>query len=147
VSRLGNASQLLGFARRALADGIAYARTRMIGTGAVTDFQGIQWTIADCYSALYAASLARDQAANLAQKGHDPALATSLAKYLAVNAAEKATSDVYALIGGHGLYEEQPYSQHMLDVKLLRVAGGSLEVLKNYVAKTVLKSADLAGLD
>ena len=147
VSRLGNASQMIGFARRALADGIAYARSRMIGSSAVSDLQGNQWTIADCYSALYAASLARDQAANLAQSGGDPAFATSLAKYLAVTSAEKATSDVYALIGGHGLYEEQPYGQHILDVKLLRVAGGSLEVLKNFVAKSVLKSSDLAGLD
>lgn len=147
VSRLGNASQLIGFGRRALAEGIQYARERRIGPNAVTDFQGIQWTVADCYAALYGASLARDHAANLAQSGHDPALATSLAKQLAVNAAEKATSEVYALVGGHGLYESQPFGQHMLDVKLLRVAGGSLEVLRNYVAKAILKSGDLCGLD
>jgi putative ribosome biogenesis GTPase RsgA len=30
-----------------------------VGTSKVTDFQGIQWTLADCYSALYGASLAR----------------------------------------------------------------------------------------
>jgi hypothetical protein len=34
----------------------------------------------------------------------------------------------------------------MLDVKLLRVAGGSSEILKNHVAKCILKDAQLMGL-
>jgi alkylation response protein AidB-like acyl-CoA dehydrogenase len=146
VSRLGNASELIGFASRALAEGIDYAKQRDVGSNKVTDFQGIQWTLADCYAALYAASLARDHAANLVKKGREFSMATSIAKKLAIDAAEKTTNDVFALTGGHGLYRDQPFGQLLFEVKTLRIAGGSVEILRNYIAHRVLKDAQLEGL-
>jgi len=146
MSRLGNASELIGFGRRALADAIAYGRTRQVGESMVTDFQGIQWTVADCYSDLYGASLARDRAANLYDAGVDVALATSLAKKMAIDASEHAVNEAFALTGGHGLYTDTDYGQILHDMKVLRVAGGSLEVLRNYVARRVLRSEDCEGL-
>ncbi|MFZ3220268.1 MAG: acyl-CoA dehydrogenase family protein [Rhodoferax sp.] len=139
ISRLGNASELIGQARRALSDGIRYAKSRDVGEHKVTDFQGIQWTIADCYSALYGASAVRDHAANLVRKGTEHAVESSLAKKLAIEAAEKTVNEVFALVGGHGLYWDQPYGQILLDVKTLRVAGGSLEILRNFIARQILK--------
>ncbi len=146
VSRLGNASELIGFGRRALAQAVAYASGREVGESKVTDFQGIQWTVADRYTQLYAASLARNHAAMIADAGEDPALATTMAKQLAIEAAEQAVSDAFALVGGYGLYTDTDFGQLMHDVKVLRIAGGSLEVLRNYVARRVLRSADLEGL-
>ncbi len=147
VSRLGNASELIGHARRALSDGIRYAKSREVKDTKVADFQGNQWTIADCYSALYAASLVRDHAANLVKQGKDHVLESTMAKKLAIDAAEKSLNDVFSLVGGHGLYWDEPYGQILLDVKTLRVAGGSLEVLRNLIAKLVLKDdAQLKGL-
>ncbi|MYK75682.1 MAG: acyl-CoA dehydrogenase, partial [Acidimicrobiaceae bacterium] len=130
MSRLGNASELIGFGRRALADAIAYGSGREVGDSVVTDFQGIQWTVADCYSDLYGASLARDHAANLHDAGKDVALATTLAKKMAISASEHAVNEAFALTGGHGLYTDTDYGQLLHDMKVLRVAGGSLEVLR-----------------
>lgn len=146
VSRLGNASELLGWGRRALAEAIRYASQREVGSQYVTDFQGIQWTIADCYGALYSASLARNHAAEVADRGDDPALATSLAKQLSIRAAELSVSESFALVGGFGLYTDTDFGQLLHDVKVLRVAGGSLEVMRNFVARSILKSEGLAGL-
>ncbi|GAA0333672.1 3-(aryl)acrylate reductase AcdA [Sphingomonas oligophenolica] len=146
VSRLGNASELLGAAQRALADATAYARERQVGTNHVTDFQGIQWILADSYGLLYSASLVRDRAANLVAAGKEHAFEATLAKKVAIDAAEKVINDVFALVGGHGLYHEQPYGQILFDIKTLRIGGGSLEVLRNYVAQQLLKSPDLRGL-
>jgi alkylation response protein AidB-like acyl-CoA dehydrogenase len=146
VSRLGNASELIGYGRRALAEAIDYAGTRKVGDGVVTDFQGIQWTVADAYAELYTASLARDHAATIADAGEDPALATSIAKKVAVDAAERATSDAFALVGSYGLYGNTAFGQLMQDVKVYRIAGGSVEVLRNYVARRVLRSDDYEGL-
>jgi len=84
VSRLGNASELIGWGRRAIAEAIAYATERRVGDGVVTDFQGIQWTVANLYAELHAASLARDHAATLSDKGAEHSLETTLAKLLAV---------------------------------------------------------------
>ena len=145
MSRLGNASELIGFGRRALADAIAYGSGREVGDSVVTAFQGIQWTVADCYSDLYGASLARDHAANLHDAGTDVALATTLAKKMAIRASEHAVNEAFALTGGHGLYTDTDYGQLLHDMKVLRVAGGSLEVLRNYVARRVLRGRRLRG--
>jgi alkylation response protein AidB-like acyl-CoA dehydrogenase len=145
-SRLGNASELIGFGRRAIAQAVAYGKARAVGDSVVTDFQGIQWTVADAYGALYGASLARDRAALRVDRGEEHAFETTLAKKLAIDAAEQAVNDAFALTGGHGLYNDTDYGQLLHDMKVLRIAGGSLEVLRNYVARRVLRSSHLEGL-
>jgi alkylation response protein AidB-like acyl-CoA dehydrogenase len=147
VSRLGNASELIGFGRRALTQAIDYARARRIDADhVVTDFQGIQWTVSNAYTKLHTASLARDHAANLAHAGKDVSLATTLAKAAAIEAAEYATNEAFALTGGHGLYHDTDYGQLLFDTKVLRIAGGSIEVFRNYIARRVLRSDDYEGL-
>lgn len=147
ISRLGNASELIGFGRRALSQAIDYARDRQITTDSVvTDFQGIQWTVADCYAGLYAAALARDRAATLADLGQDCALETTLAKKLAIDASDQAVNQAFSLVGGHGLYHDTDFIQTLQDMKVLRTAGGSLEVMRNYIARKVLRAPDYLGL-
>lgn len=146
ISRLGNASELIGFGRRALAEAIDYARGRQVSDKVVTQFQGIQWTVVDCYGLLYSAALARNHAASAADGGSDHALETTLAKKLAIDAAERTVNDAFALTGGYGLYTNTAFSQILNDVKVLRIAGGSLEVLRNYVARRVLGSPTYEGL-
>lgn len=146
MSRLGNASELIGYGRRAMHEGIVYARDREVGSVRVTDFQGIQWTIAEAYERLYAASLARDNAANLADREQPYALESTLAKKLAIGAAEYSVNEVFSLIGGHGLYRDRIFPRLMQETKVLRVAGGSLEVLRNFVARKVLGDEALCGL-
>jgi alkylation response protein AidB-like acyl-CoA dehydrogenase len=133
-------------AQRALSDATDYAREREVGRNRVTDFQGIQWLIADCYALLYSASLVRDRAANLVAAGKEHAFEASMAKKLAIDVAEKTINDVFSLIGGYGLYHDKPYGQMMFDIKTLRIGGGSPEVLRNYVAQQILKSDTLRGL-
>src|SRR5580700_2614034 len=83
ISRLGNASELIGLGRRSLEVGLRYASQRQVGDGKVTDFQGIQWLVADAWTALQAASLARDLAAQIYDQGQEVALHTTAAKQLA----------------------------------------------------------------
>lgn len=146
ISRLGNASELIGYGRRALTQALGYAKNREVGAQVVTDFQGIQWTVADAYAQLYAASLARDHAATIADAGQDPAFATSIAKTTAVAAAERATSDAFAFVGSHGCYSDTDFGQLMQDVKVYRIGGGSVEVMRNYIARRVLGSDTFEGL-
>src|SRR3954453_1259982 len=91
ISRLGNASELIGLGRRALELGLRYADARQVGDGMVTDFQGIRWMVADAWTALQAASLARDDAGGAHERGADIALRPTTAKRLAISAAEQAS--------------------------------------------------------
>ena len=146
ISRLGNASELIGLGRRSLELGLRYASKRQVGDGKVTDFQGIQWMVADAWTALQAASLARDDAAVAHERGEDIALRTTTAKHLAITAAERASDTAYSLTGGHGLYFGEPYTDIAGDIKVLKVAGGSAEIMRNYIARCVLKDPGHEGL-
>jgi alkylation response protein AidB-like acyl-CoA dehydrogenase len=146
ISRLGNASELIGLGRRSLEVGLRYASQRQVGDGKVTDFQGIQWLVADAWTALQAASLARDDAAVAHERGEDIALRTTTAKHLAITAAEQASNTAYSLTGGHGLYFGEPYTDIAGDIKVLKVAGGSAEIMRNYIARRVLKDPGHEGL-
>jgi alkylation response protein AidB-like acyl-CoA dehydrogenase len=146
ISRLGNASELIGLGRRSLELGLRYATQRQVGDGKVTDFQGIQWLVADAWTALQAASLARDDAAVAHERGEDIALRTTTAKHLAITAAEQASNTAYSLTGGHGLYFGEPYTDIAGDIKVLKVAGGSAEIMRNYIARRVLKDPGHEGL-
>lgn len=146
ISRLGNASELIGLGRRAVELGLRYAGARQVGDGVVTDFQGIRWMIADAWTALQAASFARDDAAIAHERGADIALRTTTAKRLAIAAAEQASDTAFSLVGGHGLYVDTPYSDILNDIKVLKVAGGSSEILRNYLAQRILKDPGHEGL-
>jgi alkylation response protein AidB-like acyl-CoA dehydrogenase len=146
ISRLGNASELIGLGRRALELGLHYATTREVGDTTVTGFQGIQWMVADAWTALQAASLARDDAALAGERSEDVALRTTTAKRLAIIAAEQASDTAYSLVGGHGLYFDTPYTDILHDIKVLKVAGGSNEIMRNYIARRVLNDPGHEGL-
>ncbi len=146
ISRLGNASELIGLGRRALELGLRYAGEREVGDGVVTDFQGIRWMVADAWTSLQAASLTRDDAAIAHERGEDIALRTTTAKRLAISAADQASDASYSLVGGHGLYFDTPYTEIANDIKVLKVAGGSTEVMRNYIAQRILKDPGHEGL-
>jgi alkylation response protein AidB-like acyl-CoA dehydrogenase len=147
VSRLGNASELIGFGRRSLELALRYAQQRQVGDSMITDFQGIQWMVADSWTALQAASLARDLAALVCDQSQDNALHTTTAKQLAVLAAESASRTAYSMTGGHSLYFDEPYTDIDNDIKVLKVAGGSSEIMRNYIARRIIKDPGHEGVN
>jgi alkylation response protein AidB-like acyl-CoA dehydrogenase len=93
-----------------------------------------------------AASFARDDAALAHVRSEDIALRTTTAKRLAISAAEEASDASYSLVGGHGLYFETPYTDIANDIKVLKVAGGSAEIMRNFIARRILKDPGHEGL-
>ena len=137
-SRIGNASCLLGIARASLEKAVAFAKTRTVGKNAVIDFQGIRWVVAELTTRLEAASLLRDKAAWMEDRGKDPALETSMAKLLAGEVSLEVISQAIQITGSHGCYRETPFERYWRDAKSLCIAGGTLEVMKNNIAKQIL---------
>jgi len=138
LSRIGNASCLIGLARGALDEAIAYARERRVGRSLVADFQGIRWMVADLSTRIEAAALLRDKAAWLEDKGVEHALETAMARYYSGEVAEEVCSTVFSLVGGWGCYRERPFERYWRDAKVGKLAGGSSEVLKNLIARRLL---------
>lgn len=137
-SRIGNASCLLGIAEGALEKAIDFAKTKQVGESRVTDFQGIRWIVAELTSRLEAASLLRNKAAWLEDRRRNPSGEVAMAKLLAGEIAMEAVSQAIQLTGSHGCYRDAPFERYLRDAKSLCIAGGTLEVMKNNVAKKIL---------
>ncbi len=137
-SRIGNASCLLGIAQAALEKAVAFAKSRTVGRSSVADFQGIRWIVAEVNTRLEAACLLRDKAAWMEDRGKDPARETSMAKLLAGEVSLEAVSQAIQMTGSHGCYRETPFERYWRDAKTLCIAGGTLEVMKNNIARQIL---------
>ncbi|MBI5967955.1 MAG: acyl-CoA dehydrogenase family protein [Deltaproteobacteria bacterium] len=137
-SRIGNASCLLGIAAGALEKAIAFIKDRKVGNKVVADFQGIRWMVAELSTKLEAVGLLRDRAAWMEDQGEDPVRETSMAKLLAGEVSMEVVSQAIQLTGSHGCYRDTPFERYLRDAKCLCIAGGTLEVMKNNIARQIL---------
>ena len=141
LSRIGNAAKCIGIAEGALQDAIAYARERRIGDNVVTDFQGIRWQIADLVTRLDGARWLMYKAAWEYNKFGRSTIDSAKAKLLACTTAMEAATIALQITGSHGCFSEFPFARYMMDAKVSQITGGTIEVLKNTIARDVLGKA------
>jgi alkylation response protein AidB-like acyl-CoA dehydrogenase len=63
---------------------------------------------------------------------------SKLSNLAAADAALAVTTEAIQIPGAHGLDRDQPYEANFRDVKTLEVAGGSLEIVRNVTADSVI---------
>lgn len=143
LSRIGNASHLLGIARSAMNSSIKFALNRRVGDSLTTDFQGIRWIIAELSTKFEAASIVRFKAAFMEDAGMEHAKETAMAKLLAIEVAEAATNRAFSIVGGYGCYTEAPFERYLRDAKVGQLAGGSMEIMKNIISNKILEEYEL----
>jgi alkylation response protein AidB-like acyl-CoA dehydrogenase len=131
----------LGIARAAFDESFTYVSNRSAFGGKIIDFQGIQWYFSEATAELDAARLVTYQAARDLDSGGDFQRSSSAAKLLASILATKVAGMAVQVCGAHGTQETSPYGRYFRDAKTYEVAGGSAEILKNTIAKTLLKAA------
>ena len=137
-SRLGNASAALGIAQATLEKTLSYIKQRQVGTRAASKFQGIRWMLAELSVQLEAARLLRDRTASMEDKKQDISLESSQAKLFCVEVANRVVGDCIQVTGRYGCLRDSLFELYFRDAKLLGTAGGSLEVMKNNIAKRLI---------
>jgi alkylation response protein AidB-like acyl-CoA dehydrogenase len=138
-SRTMAAAISTGIARAAFDGALEYAGERQAFDQTVLDFQGIQWYFADALSEIDAARLAVFDAAKALDEERDIARYSSQAKLLASRVASTAASLAVQVCGAHGVTVEAPFGRYLRDAKAYEIAGGSSEILKNTIAKYLVR--------
>lgn len=119
----------------------------------LAQFQGLQFMIADMYSALRGAQLLTQAAAHEldAQRTGtqcNTKLSSSVAKCFATDAAMKITTDAVQLLGGAGYIQEYTVERLMRDAKMLQIVEGANQVQRMIIAREVLEGdAAAVGLE
>jgi alkylation response protein AidB-like acyl-CoA dehydrogenase len=130
-----------GIARAAFDGALKHARNRVAFDSKVTDFQGIQWYFADMLTQIDASRLLVYRAAQALTDGMDIARYGSEAKVMASVMATEVASRAIRICGVYGISLDSPFGRYLRDAQAYEVGGGSVEILRNTIAKHILKDA------
>jgi alkylation response protein AidB-like acyl-CoA dehydrogenase len=136
--RISIAAMAIGLGYGALDAAIQYAKDRKQFGKSLTEFQAIQWMIADSRTELDAARLLTYRAAALADAGKRYSLEASMAKLYASEAASRACNRALQVHGGYGYTREFPVERHLRDAKICEIGEGTSEVQRMVIAKLLL---------
>ena len=136
--RIGIASQAVGIARAALGSAAAYAKERRQFDRAISEFQAIQWMLADSDTELDAAWLLICRAACRKERGQPFGREASMAKVFASEAGNRACQKAVQILGGYGYIREYPVERHLRDIKVATIYEGTSEIQRIVVARSLL---------
>ncbi|MBI3004557.1 MAG: acyl-CoA dehydrogenase family protein [Ignavibacteriales bacterium] len=137
--RVGIAALSVGLAQGALDAAVKYSKERQQFGKTLSEFQAIQFSLADMATEIEAARLLTYKAAAAKAKGDDINLVAAQAKYFASEVAQRAATAAVQIHGGYGFIKDYPVEKFYRDVKLLTIGEGTTEVQKMVIAKNVLQ--------
>ncbi|UTW14029.1 acyl-CoA dehydrogenase family protein [Marinobacterium rhizophilum] len=137
--RIGVGSLALGIGLAAMDYATRYATERKQFGQAISDFQGLQWIIADRATELEAARLLLMNAADRKEKGQSFAREASMAKLFASEKANQACYSALQLLGGYGYMCEYPLERLTRDARITTIYEGTSEVQRIVIARDILR--------
>jgi alkylation response protein AidB-like acyl-CoA dehydrogenase len=136
--RISIAALSLGIGRGAFDAARRYVKERHQFGKAISEFQGIQWKLADMATQLDAARLLTLRAAVMKDAGQKTTLESSMAKLMASEAAVKVCDEALQLHGGYGFIKDYPVEKFYRDVKLCTIGEGTSEIQRLIIAREIL---------
>ena len=143
-TRITIAAQALGIAQGALDYATGYVQQREQFGQPVSDFQGIQFMLADMAMKLeaarqltYHAAIQSEQAMN-GVKQPTLTFTSSAAKCFASDVAMDVTTDAVQLLGGYGYVKDYPVERMMRDAKITQIYEGTNQIQRMVMARQLL---------
>ena len=129
----------LGFARRALAESVAHARTRQAFGGTLADLQLVQARLADMAVAVAASALLVYRAAWTRDRGAERVTReAAMAKLYATEAAQAVVDGAVQLHGGRGVATGEIVERLYREVRALRIYEGASDIQRLVIASQLL---------
>jgi short-chain 2-methylacyl-CoA dehydrogenase len=136
--RIGIGAQMIGVARGALEHAIAYTKDRKQFGKPLSDFQAVQFQIAEAATELEAARLMVYNAARLKDAKQPFLREAAMAKFFSSHVCEKVTSLAVQLFGGNGYTKEYPVEKFWRDSKVGQIYEGTSNMQLQTIAKTII---------
>jgi alkylation response protein AidB-like acyl-CoA dehydrogenase len=137
--RISIAALSLGMAQGAYEAALKYSKERQQFGKAISDFQAIQWKLADMATEIDAARLLTMRAASMKDAGMKTTLESSMAKLYASEVAVRCANEGVQIHGGYGFIKDYPAEKFYRDVKLCTIGEGTSEIQRMVIARQLLK--------
>jgi butyryl-CoA dehydrogenase len=138
--RIGIAAQATGIAQGAMEAALSYAKQRHAFGHPISDFQAIQFMLADMATEIDAARLLLRRAAWKQDTGARFTMEASIAKLFASEMATRVTHKAIQIHGGYGYSREYPVERHYRDARITEIYEGTSEIQRLIIASWVLKN-------
>jgi alkylation response protein AidB-like acyl-CoA dehydrogenase len=142
AGRIGIAAQAVGITEAAYEAARDYAKERVQFGQSISNFQAIQWMLADMKTRLEAARLLTYQAALAKQEakttGDRYTLPAAMAKLYASETAMWVATKAVQIHGGNGYSKEYPVERHFRDAKITEIYEGTSEIQRLVIARNIL---------
>jgi butyryl-CoA dehydrogenase/short/branched chain acyl-CoA dehydrogenase len=136
--RIGIGAQMLGIAKAALEHSLRYARERKQFGRPISEFQAIQFDLAQMATEIEATRLLVYNAARLREAGMPFLTEAAMAKYYASQIAETIASKAVEIFGGVGFTKDYPVEKLYRDAKIGRIYEGTSNMQRLTIAKQLL---------
>jgi butyryl-CoA dehydrogenase len=139
--RISIASMAVGIAQSALDESINYSKERVQFGQPISNFQAIQWMLADMATEIEAARFLTYRAANLKDRKAPCTKESAMAKLYAAEAGMRATTKAIQIFGGYGYTMDYPVERMFRDIKLCEIGEGTSEIQRLVIARQLLKES------
>jgi alkylation response protein AidB-like acyl-CoA dehydrogenase len=137
--RVGIAALAVGIIQAALEASLAQAKLRQQFGHAIAEFQAIQFLLADMAKDAEAARLLVRSAAMKMDAGVDAAMASSMAKCFAGDAAVAQASNAVQIFGGSGFIRGYEVERLYRDAKITQIYEGTNQIQRVIIARKLLE--------
>jgi len=140
-ARIGIAAQAVGIARGALEESLAFARQRKAFGKTISEFQAIQFMLADMSTAVEAARLLVHRAAWLRDReGRPHTREASIAKLFATEMVNRVAYQAVQIHGAYGYSREYPVERYYRDARVTTIYEGTSEIQRLVIARWLLEA-------
>ena len=130
----------VGAARSAMEYAIDYAKKRKAFGTRLSNFEAIQFKLAEMYQKVETSRLLVWKGAWEADNGIDPTISASIAKFYATEAAMEVVNEALQIFGGYGYTKMFPIEKLLRDIRLFSIYEGTSEVQRLIVSGHVLNN-------
>ena len=130
----------VGAARSAMEYALDYAKKRRAFGTKISNFEAIQFKLAEMYQKVETSRLLVWKGAWEADRGMDPTISASISKFYATEAAMEVVNDALQILGGYGYTKMYPVEKLLRDIRVFSIYEGTSEIQRVIVAGHVLNS-------
>lgn len=136
--RIGIGAQMLGLAQGAFEAALTYSKERKQFGKAISEFQGIQFQLAEMAIEIEAARLMVYNTARLKESGASFVRESAMTKYFCSQVGERVASQSLEIFGGVGFTKDFPAEKFFRDSKIGKIYEGTSNIQLQTIARTFL---------
>ena len=137
--RISIAALAVGMAQGAYEAALNYSKQRKQFGKMISEFQAIQFKLADMVTEIDCSRLLMHRAAWMKDQGMQTTAQSSMAKLYSGEVAVRVANECVQIHGGYGFIKEYPAEKFYRDVKLCTIGEGTSEIQRLVIAREILK--------